>query len=127
MTIETVLFGVNDMKIAPRITTNSYGTALDVWGVSRFACTVETVNKRLEGDDVVLRAHARIIAIQIQCKFAFKDLAVYAALTGKTIFSGTSKEYMEISNDSPPYFGLCAQVLTDEDEGDTHIFVPMGK
>lgn len=127
MTVEVVPYGVNDMKIAVRTATNVYGTALDVWGIRNFEVTVETVGKRLEGDDVILRAHSRIIAAQIKCQFAFKDLSVYAALTGKTVFSGTSKEYLEISSDSPPWLGICAQIIGDDDDGDFHIFAPMGK
>lgn len=127
MTVEVVPYGVNDMKVAVRNSGGSYGTALDVWGVRNFEVTVETISKRLEGDDVILRAHSRIIAAQIRCSFAFKDLAIYAALTGRTVVSGNSMEYVEITNSSPPYLGLVAQILADDEQGDFHIFAPMAK
>lgn len=127
MPVETIPYGVNDLKLAVRNATNDYAEALDVWGVRSFEVTIETQSKRLEGDDVILRAHSRIIAAQIKCQFAFKDLAVYAALTGNTATSGTSKEHVEFSDDSPPYLGIVAQVRSDDDDGDVHIFAPMGK
>ena len=127
MAIEAVSYGVADLKVAPWLAGSTYGTAVDVWGVSQFGLTIETASGRLEGDDVILRAHARPIACQITARFAFQTLEPYETMTGKTIQDGTSLEWLEIANDSFPYFGMIAQVLNDDEEGDVHIFVPKCK
>lgn len=125
MTIESTIFGVNDAKVAGWNSPENWDTAEDLLGVRLFNVAAETVNGRLEGDDAIVEAHAKIIAMTFEVQFAFKNLDVVAAITGITVTESLpDSKSMLIGDENLQYFGLAGKALdVDGGGGDTQFLL----
>lgn len=127
MAIEQFYFDVDDLKMALYNGTGSYGTAVDVMGVSQFRIDMQTVNAELPGDAQIIDTHARGIKAIVTAKFAFYNLAPYALITNTTVISSTGREVLKFDNFNPPYVGIAAQIKSSNGAGDAHLWLPKVK
>lgn len=127
MTINAFKFGLNDCKVAPWNGVESYGTAVDVESVQMFGFELQTESGELEGDDITTDVHAKIQSANVRFRFAFKDLAVLAVLTGVSHVESPYNESMKFGRDNMPYFAVCGRADATSGGGDTQVFVPKCK
>jgi len=127
MALTSPLFGLEDVKIAPWTSTSTWGSAIDLLGAQVFNISVETVNGRLEGDDIIVAAHSKIIAVEARVRFAFNDLDVLNTFAGITSVGNTSYKRITLGNENMPYFGIAGRILDIAEGGDMHLFVPKAK
>jgi hypothetical protein len=125
MTYNAFKFGLNDVKVASWVATESYGSAVDVESVQMSGVDIETEQGTLEGDDIITDVHAKIQNIRFRIRFGFKDLDLVAALTGITITdSDPNAQVLPIARDNMAYFALCARADATSGGGDTQIWLP---
>lgn len=120
-------FGLNDVKIAQWNSDENYGSAVDVPSASQLTLELQTVNGELTGDDVITDVHAQLIAAQATVQFGFKNLDVYAILTGATHTQSAAADAMVFTDLNMPYFALAAKISDTAGSGDKHLFLPKCK
>jgi hypothetical protein len=125
-------FGLNDVKIATWLATNSYGTAVDVMSAQQLGGTLRVVSAELTGDDTITAQASRVIGGQIQMRFGSVNLAALEVLLGNTATSSVAspnavKQLKLIGSDNMPYFGLVGKALAEEGIGDFLIWYPKCK
>lgn len=124
-------FGLNDVKVAAWIATDSYGTAIDVPSAQMMSTTMRIISAELEGDDKITASGSRAIGAQAQIRFGSVSLAVLEVILGiASTPSGTPviQDHLKVAGGtSMPYFGLCGKLNAEEGDGDLHVFLPKCK
>lgn len=124
--------GLQDAKIATWVNTagtTSYGTLQDVMSVQMMGAAVDPVTAELTGDDRITAQFSRLIAGEINVRFAGMLLEVLAIVFGiTTVASGTTPSQVQhfriVGGQRLPYFGMIGQGLAEEGLGDMLVFVP---
>lgn len=122
-------FGMRDAKVAPRTGDAAWGTAVDVEAIQMLGFTINTTNAMLEGDDIIVDAHSKIIGATVRMRFGFSTnhLDVWEVLLGKAPVDSGGDKYMVIAGENPPYFGVCGKVEHTSGGGDWHLWAPKCK
>ena len=123
MAINAFKFGLNDAKIAVWNNPENYGTALDVEAVQLYGIEIATENGTLEGDDIIVDAHAKIQSANVRLRLGFKDLDVLSILTGVTVTVSDYNESLKFARDNMPYFAVCGRADATSGGGDTQVFI----
>lgn len=124
----TGFFGLFDAKIAKWNSASAWGTNRDLLGVRMYGVSEELVSGRHEGDDIIVAVHAQTIAMPIELEFLFEDFNVINVLTGRTINSCGSDEYIQVGRDNMPYFAINGVARAAEGTGEgLEIFLPKVK
>lgn len=120
--------GIRDLKIAPWLAANSYGTAYDVLGARNMSVEFVVDTDELRGDDVVLDRYTKLVSANISVEHAALDLEAADIMMGGTLVSDAGYEdWMIGENDEPPYVALAARVVASGGTRDLHLFVPKAK
>lgn len=128
MALDSFVYGLNDVKVSAWNNPESYGTAQDVESVQMYGATLNLESGQLEGDDVITDINARIQAVKVKLRFAFKALEVLNIITGITVTTSTTvSKNMIITRASMPYFAICGRADATEGGGDKWLFVPKCK
>jgi hypothetical protein len=125
-------FGLYDCKLAERLATNSYGTAVDVPSIQMMNVELEMQTGRVEGDDRRTALASRVIGGKARMRFVSVNFSILEVIFGITLTdSGTTPnqgQMLEIpAGDRLPYLGICGKALAEEGDGDLHVFIPMAK
>jgi len=129
---ETLLLGVNDIKIAELLTdppggSPTYGPLIDIPGARTLKFTGNIVEKELKGDEQTLDTYQKLQHIEFSFENAKISLDALAVLEGGAVTaSGTTpnqKQTHELLGSSlPGYFKMEMQaVYTDVGLGDVHV------
>ncbi len=125
---ESVILGINDAKIFPITvddsTTLTYGTAVDVPGITSLKLTPTFVEKQLKGDESVIDTYAKLEQIDWSIEHGVISLDALAIMIGgKVTESGETPSQTQTftltKDDLPQYFKLEAK-CDYADVGDAH-------
>lgn len=126
---ESVILGINDAKMSPITVDDStaltYGTAVDVPGITNIKVSPTFIEKELRGDESLLDQYTRLDYIDWSFENAILSLDALAILEGGTVTSsGTTPNQKQthtvLNTDLPKYFKL--EGKSDyTDMGDAHI------
>lgn len=124
--------GLADSKVGTWINTagtTSYGTLVDVMSVQMMGSAIAVVSGELTGDDRITAQFSRLIAGNINVRFAGALLEVLAVVFGiAVVASGTTPNRIEhhrlVGGARLPYFGMIGQGLAEEGLGDMLVFAP---
>lgn len=120
-------FGARQARIAPYISSTSWGSAVTITGISSVSYSIQTTSAVLTGDDEELAAHSRRKSIELQMKFAFDSLDVFEVLTGITKLENSDYEEIIFDTSNFPYFGFIAKAEYDTGDGQTELWLPKVK
>lgn len=122
------VFGLNDVKIAPvNDAGDGWDTAVDVLAATLYGLTFNMETGELEGDDIIVDAHAQPQAANIRLRLGFNTanaLDVLEALTGKAQDTYDYYSMWGLGRDNLQYFGLCGKISPTQGSGDLQLFVP---
>lgn len=128
LTKESVILGINDAKIFPILvddsTTLTYGTAVDVPGITSLKLTPTFIEKQLKGDESVLDTYSKLEQIDWSIEHGVISLDALAIMIGGKVTEGgeapsQTQTFTLTKDDLPQYFKLEAK--TDyTDVGDVH-------
>lgn len=125
-------FGVQDCKIATWNDSDDYEDEVDVPSVQMVGHTLQFTSAQLEGDDRITATASIAIGGQITFRFGSLNIDALEVMLGQSPVSSDSapnrvKQIKIAGGNNMPYFGLCAQAVAAEGDGDTHIFIPKCK
>lgn len=121
-------FGARDAQVATRTNATTWGTLVDLNGVTNVSFTEQVTSAILTGDDEELAAHAKPLSVELQVQFAFTDLTVFEILTGRTML--TNSDYQQVilqPGVNYPYFAFVAKAEFDDVTGQFELFFPKVK
>jgi hypothetical protein len=128
MGLKTFHRGIRDLKLAPWVAANSYGTVYDIHGARSMSVEWVVETDELRGDDVVLDRYTKLISVTIRLEQAAVDLEVVDHLIGGTLVSNANYEDLRIAEtDEVPFIALAGRIVGSGGTSDLHIFVPKAK
>lgn len=131
----TVLFDVKDAKVYP-LTADAgggptYGTAVDVPGITQVEITPNYDSSELPGDGTIIDSRTILRSIGLKFKYGKLDPDVLAVLDGGTVTQNTGTtvtRYERGADDQVPYFGFaCSIVEVDGAGGEALLYVYKAK
>jgi len=114
------VLGLNDMAIneltTDTSTTLTYGTAVDIPGVTKLTLTPSYVEKELRGDEALLDTYQRLASIEFSFEHAIVSLDALKIITGGTLTeggtTGSLTQTLNISSTSlAKYFKLQGKII----------------
>jgi len=123
------VYGIADAKVAPYISTGSYGTAVDVMSVQMVQTRLRIQSAENNGDDQITAIASRTLAAEYQIRFSGAPIDVFEVVTGVASASSLSspnrvRRLRIPGGQRMPYFGIIGQGLAEEGSGDQLIFGP---
>lgn len=128
---ESVLLGLDDCKISPLTVDNAdtltYGTAIDVPGITQLELSPTFMEKQLKGDESVLDTYSKLEQIDWSIEHGKISLDALALWIGGAVVAGgvtpnQTQTFTLKNTDLPGYFKLEAK--TDyADVGDAHFIL----
>lgn len=117
---ETILFDVHDCKVWPMLTDSTaasptYGSAVDVYGISQVGVDPNMVTAELKGDARVIAKKGRLDRVNINATYGKLSLDVLDVILDATVTAGgsgaTETETATLRGGvSLPYFKFAAQI-----------------
>lgn len=121
-------FGARDAQIAERISASSWGSLIDLNGISTVTFSEQTTSAVLTGDDEELAVHAKPLSVELQIQFAFTSLEPFEVITGRTMTSNSDYEEIILQPGiNYPYFAFIGKAEFDDGTGQFELFFPMIK
>src|SRR5688572_549489 len=121
-------YGLRDLKIAPYVSSNVWGTLLDIDAAQSFTVTLVTQTAILEGDDVDKDVYAKIKSVEANMRNGDVSLDVLDLITGGTLYEGVGYDDVKIGQDDTlGYFGICGKVVGTNSTKVTLLFIPKAK
>lgn len=117
-------FGLRDVKLSPRNSDGTYGTAVDLPAARTFSFEESEDFETLEGDDVTVATRGKGPNVSWELENGGISLAAYKVMAGGTItVTGTTPNikvtYSKLATDSRPEFKAEGQAMS-ESGGDFH-------
>lgn len=122
----SIVFSVHDMKVYPitdqgdASTAPTYGSPVDVPGVSEISLDVSVTEAMLRGDGRVLDQRSILDAVELAFTYGKIDPDVLAVLDGGTVSTnagGDTTRYVRNADDSVPAFGFACLVSEVDNPG----------
>lgn len=131
---QSVVFDIDDFKIWPLVddlpanASPTYGSVIDVPGISNLTIDPNLVTAELDGDSQVLAKKGKIDKIQVGFTHGIMSLDVQKALEGGTItdVASTESKWDFQAGNPLPYFGAAFEmqdVSTDLGINDLHVII----
>lgn len=123
---QSIVYNVHDLKVYPitdpgdSSTDPTYGTPVDVPGVSEVTLDAQVVEAMLKGDGSIIDQRAILEAVTLSFtygKLAPDVLAVVDGGTVSTNVGSTTTRYVRTAGDKVPAFGLAAKVEEVDNPG----------
>lgn len=127
---ENFLVGLRKGVIARMTGTTAavtYGTAYQLDVANAATVTAEPITDRLEGDDARKALYAVFQGGTIEIDFAFKSMALIAAIFGTAVIDSSTYQQLPVDNTLLPYFGLNVEVVDQDGIMSVDLWVPCCK
>ena len=125
---ETLVYDIEDCKVYTTDTDTTaasptFGTAVDVPGISSISLDPNIVTAEIKGDGgKIIGFKSRADRFTVSATYSKLSLPVLEVLTGQTNTAETDDWVMNLDTDELPKFRIVFQVLdTSDDVGDIHV------
>jgi hypothetical protein len=126
--ISTLIYDVEDFKVYPVATDTTaasptFGTAVDVPGISSVSLDPNIVTAELKGDGGKLIGYkSRADRFSVSATYGHLNLDVLEVIMGQTSTADGNDFFMNLDTDELPKFRASFQILdTSDDVGDVHV------